>query len=316
MKHPRAANFVWNCSNGKYLYWFHNHGGRFIADLPAGKEPGRSPYDDRNPAWIMAGREVVTPQGRQIEWTQPKIVLYDDDPYIRMSYPDLLEDHGKFYITETQKNLARVHEIPSALLDGLFRQWDNRSVSTNGLILDLPARTPLPRETAMPRLPDFAQRDAQRADFGRKDLRRGLSLDLWLRLDSLAPGQKLLDNREASGKGFCLATTDGGMLRLILNDGRQESSWPADSGLFQTGRVHHVVVTVDGGPKIITRVVDGILCDGGGERQFGWGRFSPTLREVNGGAKFRIAPAVQSLRIYQRALRTSEAVAHFRHGTS
>ena len=25
--HPRAANFVWKCKNGKYLYWFHNHYG-------------------------------------------------------------------------------------------------------------------------------------------------------------------------------------------------------------------------------------------------------------------------------------------------
>lgn len=27
IKHPRAANFAWRCQNGKYLYWFHNHGG-------------------------------------------------------------------------------------------------------------------------------------------------------------------------------------------------------------------------------------------------------------------------------------------------
>ncbi|MBQ6351939.1 MAG: exo-alpha-sialidase, partial [Lentisphaeria bacterium] len=32
MKNPRAANFVWRCANGKYLYWFHNHGGRRFID--------------------------------------------------------------------------------------------------------------------------------------------------------------------------------------------------------------------------------------------------------------------------------------------
>ena len=36
MKHPRAANFAWKCENGKYLYWFHNHGGRFIGEHPGG----------------------------------------------------------------------------------------------------------------------------------------------------------------------------------------------------------------------------------------------------------------------------------------
>jgi hypothetical protein len=75
-----------------------------------------------------------------------------------------------------------------------------------------------------------------------------------------------------------------------------------------------VVVTVDGGPKIITFVVDGVLQDGGNQRQFGWGRFSPHLRSANGAAKVRIDPAVGSLRIYGRALRTSEAVGNFRAG--
>ena len=58
MKHPRAANIAWNCSNGKFLYWFHNHGGRFVGELGAAGKGGRSPYDDRNPAWLMAGQEI------------------------------------------------------------------------------------------------------------------------------------------------------------------------------------------------------------------------------------------------------------------
>jgi hypothetical protein len=38
----------------------------------------------------MAGREVDTPAGKRLEWSQPELLLYDDDPYIRMSYPDLV----------------------------------------------------------------------------------------------------------------------------------------------------------------------------------------------------------------------------------
>jgi hypothetical protein len=75
-----------------------------------------------------------------------------------------------------------------------------------------------------------------------------------------------------------------------------------------------VIVTVDGGPKIITFVVDGVLNDGGHERQFGWGRFSPHLRTPNGAAKAKLAPALSALRIYTRALRTSEAVGNYRAG--
>ncbi len=84
VKHPRAANFVWRCANGNFLYWFHNHGGRFIRLM----EDATQPYQDRNPVWLSGGVEVDTPAGKVIRWSQPEIVLYDDDPYIRMSYPE------------------------------------------------------------------------------------------------------------------------------------------------------------------------------------------------------------------------------------
>jgi hypothetical protein len=111
-----------------------------------------------------------------------------------------------------------------------------------------------------------------------------------------------------------VATVGSGALRLACNDGRQEAVWTSDQGVLQVGKPQHVVITVDGGPKIITFVVNGILGDGGDERQFGWGRFSPTMRAPNGAGTARIAPAVCSLRIYTRALRTSEAVGNFRAG--
>lgn len=306
VKHPRAANFAWNCSNGKFLYWFHNHGGRFIQALPVGDR-----YADRNPAWLMAGREVDSPQGKLIEWSQPEILLYDDDPYIRMSYPDLIEDGGKFYITETQKHIARVHEIPKRLLDGLFNQWDDRHVATNSLLLSLPAGNPMPHEAQMPRLPAFNQRDTKRADQGGHDLRAGFSLDLWLKLDSLQASQAIFDSRNEAGKGIFVSTTGAGTFRIALNDGRAESSWESDPGALQPGQLQHVVIIVDGGPKIITFVLDGTLCDGGEDRPFGWGRFSPNLRTPEGATVAKLSTAVQSLRIYGRPLRTSEAVANF-----
>lgn len=305
IKHPRAANFVWRCSNGQFLYWFHNHGGK-----AASTQSNWDPYSDRNPAWLAAGVERDTPQGKVLHWSQPEILLYDDDPFVRMSYPDLVEDGGKLYVTETQKSVARVHEIPTLLLDGLFQQFELHCVATNGLLLDLSGGKPMPRQTRMPKLPEF-----QRAG---QDTRAGFSLDLWLQLDSTAPGQVVLDSRDESGKGMVVSTTDTEALRLTLNDGRSESSWDSDRGAVPAGKLHHVAITVDGGPKIITFVVDGVLCDGGDARQFGWGRFSPTLRGPNGSGTLRIAPkmsgSVQVLRIYARALRTSEAVGNCQAG--
>jgi hypothetical protein len=313
VKHPRAANFVWNCSNGKYLYWFHNHGGSFIGRMTPNQPGGAigSPYDDRNPAWLMTGREVDTPDGKRIEWSQPEIILYDDDPYIRMSYPDLIEEDGRFYITETQKNAARLHTIAPSLVDGLFQQWDSSEVAREGMIKQVPAGA---LEFEVPRLPNFNARDNTRADYGAKDARTGFSLDLWLQLNSLQTGQVILDNRNSQRSGITLTTAENGALRLSMNDGRQEVSWDSDPGKITTGKPHHVVITIDGGPKIITYVIDGILCDGGEDRQFGWGRFSPTLRSPLGAKTMQMGPSVKSLRIYNRALRTSEAVAHFRAG--
>ena len=88
--------------------------------------------------------------------------------------------------------------------------------------------------------------------------------------------------------------------------------------MIEASTFHHLVVTVDGGPKIITFFVDGKLCDGADHRQFGWGRFSPHLRDVNGNDVLRIGPdlkgQVKTVRIYDRYLLTSEAVGNHRAG--
>ena len=63
MKHPRAANFAWRCENGKFLYWFHNHGGRFIREHPQRRS---NAYEERNPVWLVGGVEADGPTGRVI----------------------------------------------------------------------------------------------------------------------------------------------------------------------------------------------------------------------------------------------------------
>lgn len=107
--HPRAANFVRKLTEGpyagRYIYWFHNHGG--------------TSYEGRNPAYLLGGVEVDGPDGKLIQWGEPVAVLYSEDPNVRISYPDFIWDDG-LYITETQKSIARVHRIPDALLAALW----------------------------------------------------------------------------------------------------------------------------------------------------------------------------------------------------
>ncbi|MFN7937520.1 MAG: exo-alpha-sialidase [Bryobacteraceae bacterium] len=306
MKHPRAANFAWRCENGKFVYWFHNHGGRFILEHPRRRTIA---YEERNPVWLVGGVETDSPKGKIIRWSQPEIALYDDDPIIRMSYPDLVEEGGKYYLTETQKEIARVHELDNTLLEGMWNQFDNRTAVTSGLVLDLPKSGSMPSTAPMPELPAFVERS--RGGHGTRDMRAGVSIDLAVRFESLAAGQVLLDNRTADGKGFLLQTGGNGSVELVLNDGRTENRWSSDENALSTGTRHHVTVIVDGGPKVITFLVDGKLHDGGTQRQFGWGRFSRDLRGLSGAPQLRIGK-VEQLRIYNRPLRTSEAVANYR----
>lgn len=289
IRHPRAANFVRKLGNGKYILWYHNHGGTW--------------YFDRNPAWLCGGVE----REGYIHWSQPEVMLYADDPKTRMSYPDFIEEEERFFIAETQKTVARVHEVDPALLEGLWNQAELQTIAERGLVLDLQAEEEgsLETEAEMPRLPDLSQGD-------------GCAADLWVRFDDLDAGQVILDTRGEDGKGIVLLTTDLGTVRIRLTDGRTECSWDCDREILGTGTWHHVAVSVDGGPKLITFVVDGVLCDGGRYRQFGWGRFNRDLGDVNGAARVRIAPSLHGrlavLRIYDRYLRISEAVGNFLKG--
>ncbi|MBI4977409.1 MAG: exo-alpha-sialidase [Spirochaetes bacterium] len=301
MKHPRAANFVWKCANGKYLYWYHNHGGeRFIKNQPEWK-----PYADRNPAWISGGVE----KDGHIIWSQPEILLYDAaDQFTRMSYPDLIEDDG-YFVTETQKTIARVHAVDASLIEGLWAQFEAPKQTRSGMILelikpehgtayDIPA---LPALTANPHL------------WGARGTPAGFSIEISFTASRIAGGT-ILDNRGDNGKGFALTLNKNGTVKIILNDGRTETSWECDTGLITPGVEHHVTVVVDGSAKIILFVVNGVLCDGGENRQFGWGRMYGGLLDVNAG-QLRTPSfngKVSVVRFYDRALRVSEAIGNYR----
>jgi hypothetical protein len=313
MKHPRAANFAWKCSNGKFLYWFHNHGGRFIKGSGA-----YYPYEDRNPVWLCGGVEEDSPAGRIIKWSQPEIILYDDDPFIRISYPDLIEEDGDVFLTESNKDIARVHRIDARILKGLWGQFENSETAKNGIILESMGSSLNGKTLDMPVLPEFKVRDRAKRDHGEKDLRQGFTVELWLEINEIGINQIIIDNRTDDGIGFKIELTDRGTISIALSDGRTQSKWDCDPNLLEINKRHHIVAIVDGGPKIISFVIDGKLCDGGESRQFGWGRFSPNLRNVNGSNTLRVSSEVdgkiQGIRIYDRYLLVSEAIGNWRSG--
>ncbi len=298
-KNSRACPKVWKTAGGKYLFWFHHHGAH------------KNPYRGRNPAWLSGGIE----KDGHIHWSQPEIVLYDSDPKNcifdpntglpgpggGMSYPDLIEQDGRYWISETQKTVARVHPIDSTLLEGLWSQGKVKTVADKGLVLDLDTKRLRDGDASMPRLPSLANGG-------------GFSLDFWIKMDELSADQKILHTGDKSGKGLAVTTTDRGTIRIEIGDGENVGRWECDRDILKARARHHVVITVDGGPNVISFVVDGVLCDGGPASIYGWGRFTPELDDVNGLGHLQIGPVLESLRVYDRYLRTSEAVGNYHAG--
>lgn len=306
VKHTRAANFVWRTANGRYLYWFHNH------EIP-------NFTGQRNPAWVAGGREVDSPAGKVLEWSQPEILFYAAETGTRMSYPDLVEEDGRYFITETQKTVARVHEVPAAFFETLWSQPEIRRVTTRGAVVNLVGAACAAGKTA--KLPAAFDLESSPAD-------GGFAAEAWLRLDDLCGGQTLLDSRDAAGGGFALTTTEWGTVQLTLR-GRfggpnrdnavvTETSWDCDPGVLRAGAWHHVVAIVDGPAKIVSFVVDGQLCDGGKARPYGWARYPRDLRLIPTTKTLRLAPSLRGelagVRLYNRRLLVTEAIGNWRAG--
>ena len=304
IKHPRAATFVRELSRGRYILWYHNNGTRWYNN---GENQG-----SRNIAWLTGGREI----DGHLHWGQPEIAVYNDDFHRGSSYPDFVEEpDGSLYIVSTQKAEARTLRVDSVLLDGLWRT--DARVSADGLILDLKAHQ-LAAGTSHSHgpLPWLCDDPGATVRSG-ACARGGVTLDLWVRFRRLRPGWTLLDNRDEGGAGLALLVAAGGSVRLEISDQWTASYWDSDQGLLDTDAQHHIVVVVDGGPRTISFVIDGTLCDGGSARPLGYGRFSPYMKHVSGSKSIRVGDAdatLHRLRVYDRALRTAEAVAGFRAG--
>jgi hypothetical protein len=190
------------------------------------------------------------------------------------------------------------------LLEGLWNQAANATPTTKGLLLEQSAgKEPIPVRS-LPKLPVLGDG-------------RGFTLDLWFEAPADKAGSLLIDAVDKEGRGFRVGA-GGGILRFTMMDGNAQTHAVSDPGMLPPGRPHHAAIIVDGGPRIVTFVVDGILCDGGSGRQFGWTRFDPAYADVSGDGPLRLNPAgdsgLKSLRVYDRALRTSEAVANYRAG--
>jgi hypothetical protein len=300
IKQPRACTKIWKTKNGNYLLWFHNNG---TTTYNNGLNSG-----SRNIAWLSGGRL----REGMMHWSQPEIACYVDGGLEGCSYPDLVESDGRFYICATQKTEARLIDVERDLINGLWQQQTNAVVTTNRLLFhwsgaERSRNAVLRAPKLAPLCGDIQRRKADATA-------EGFSIECATRFSDVEPGQIICDTRDETARGYVLRTGERGALHFEMSDGWQAAFWESDSGSLKANTVHHVVLNVDAGAKAITWVIDGELCDGGSQRQFGFGRFNPTFKDVS-GRDLRMAPDLHGelfqLRIHGRALRTSEAIGNY-----
>ena len=286
IKSNRACPKLFRTRDGRYLFWYHNHG-----------VPG---WGNRNPVFITGG---LLGEDGFIRWSEPELVFYDRHADRGISYPDMIEQDGRFWFTETQKSVARVHEVDRSLLDGLWRQGTHREVCRKGWVAEAANTNSVPLVFAVP--PAFGSLAGG-----------GLSIELWLNLDQSAAGETLFSTMQGR-RGVRVATakvTGEPTVQLELFDGDLRAVWQADPGLLTSRQPHHVVFVCDYAAGIISVVFDGKYCDGGEKRPFGWGRLPSGLSSVTASEHAIVSASVKRVRLYDRALRTSEAIGNYRAG--
>jgi hypothetical protein len=234
-----------------------------------------------------------------IQWSQPEILLYSNNLKGGMSYPDLIEENGNYWVTETQKSIARVHAIDSRLLNKLWNQGFDNTIVQLGLIWEKKNINHKQR-FLLPKLPGLKE--------------GSFSIEVILNINELIPGQIILENTNSLGNGLIMRVTPKRTIELLLKDGEVTSSWDTDPGTIGLGK-QHIVFVVDGLANLMTTIVNGKLCDGGRYRYVGWNWFDDKINNINGTGYFNFLPdfsgKIIKIRIYNRYLLTSEAISNY-----
>jgi len=282
IKHPRAAN-VWKLSNGKFLYWFHNHGG--------------IGYEGRNPAWCLIGEE----KKGIIHWSQPEILIYSDDPIVKISYPDFIEIENEYYVTETEKNIARIHKIDKTFMSKITSNSNFNSIIKENLIIET-----VKKHIELPQFKSFTKKDYNKANNRTEDLRQGFTFDFKFIFED--EDIEIFNSIDCNEKGIKIEIIDKRIV-FTMSDGQYINIWKSDVDSIIDG-INHISIIIDGGPKIIYYIINGKFNDGK-KRQYGWGRFSDKFKDFNGLNKVELNSSIIIFRMYDRALLSCEAVSNY-----
>ncbi len=298
IKNPRGAFTPHRFDSGEILLIFYNNG-----------RTERDGYVGRRLYWYTLGRPTAdqTIPGGMV-WSEPELALWWDGEALSdrpgwnadwaivdgPGYADFTETvDGRLVFVESNKLTLRFHQVDPRTLFFLRHQHQLQQLIEDNLVIDFHR----PKgELRSLNLPDV------RSGAG------GFTMILHFKADmaNLRPRQMLIDAREVMTaaldeedtgryvtKGFTLSVVGRGeaglQLCLTLMDGVDVVHHFTDSLRFDEDD-HVVSFTVDCGPRLVTSVVDGRLCDGGAYFPEGWTTLPATFGAM-GGADCHFYPA-------------------------
>ena len=292
IKHPRACPRIFKTKGDRYLFWHHVNGG--------------TDFENRNPVWISGGIEV----NGKIVWSQPEILIYAPGlSKERMSYPDLIEQDGRYWITETNKVQGLCHEVDPDFFSNLWGQFQLATVATKGLVINQRGPELINREFDLPAIEEPS-----------KGL--GFTIDLVANITRLKEGEVICESRDKDGKGYWLEMGANYAVKFTMSDGVKSTSWSSDAGVIKFFGTTEISLMVDYRAKIISYVINGIFNDGGKERIFGWGRLDADMGPVSTrkirigdisiGGGLRGNNVIKAFRYYNRPLTVTECIGNYR----
>lgn len=274
IKHPLACPPLWRLRDGRFLLWYHNHGGRW--------------YEGRNPVWLSAGVE----RDGVIHWSEPEIALYAHDPAVRMSYPDLIEEEdGSLYLTQTQKTVASVHRVDPALVQGLFRQHDRAAAGPADALVRMRG----------PGTADWRNARTWHAS--------GMTLVAEVEMPRRAEAAPLLSWAGPRQEVVLAASMHGSFAfsgpGAAHQFARDQAGGPG---------VHRIALILDARTRLALLVIDGALVDGGSEQQCGWAGLHHCQPDTAADGVVTAHPRCHDAQVFDRAISVSEAVLLTRTG--
>ncbi|SEO27062.1 BNR repeat-like domain-containing protein [Mucilaginibacter gossypiicola] len=283
IRNPRACPRVFKCSNGKYIFWFHNNS--YV-------------WGYRNPVWVSGGVE----KDGEIAWSQPEVLLYDPTllPSLLLSYPDLIEDNGGYFVTETQKKEARFHKVNPALFEMLWDQGTKSQLIESYLVADF-------KKATGPSVGTPIKVTSQ-------SRWNGVSLNI--RMTGFKANDTLAVSQSADGQSSVriVAQNNGTVAINLYTNNKLILSYDCGSS-----RIHHddqtdnvISFMLDNRSRVLSSMVNGVLYNGNNNTKQGWVRL-PANFDFKPVSTFTIkSDAVKEARLFNSGMSTSEMLSEYR----